>query len=336
MRRHLLASVMTAATAFAALGLCAAAAHAQTPTPTPAAAYPSKPIRLIVPFPPGGGTDILSRLVANKLTEVSKWTVVPDNRAGAGGTIGIAEAARSAPTGYDMVMGQKDNLVVAPWLYKNLSYDPTKDLVAVAHVAYTPVVIVTSSTSRFKTLADVVAAAKTAPDSITFGSPGNGTTIHLAGEIFKGAANIKIRHIPYKGSNPALMDVLAGNVDLMVSSLPSAMAQIKAGKLRPLAVTSARRSTSLPDVPTVAELGYKDFDVSTWYGLFMPANTPKDIVATVNAEVNKLLATPDMKAAIQAQGAEVQTLTPEQFSTLLKTDFAKWKGIVQASGATIE
>src|SRR6478735_349074 len=312
----------------AALALAFTAAQAQP--------YPAKPIRMIVPFPPGGGTDILSRLVANKLTEVSKWTVVPDNRAGAGGTIGIAEAVRAAPSGYEMVMGQKDNMVVAPWLYKNLSYDPTKDLTAVAHVAYTPVVIVTRTESKFKTLADVVAAARAAPDSITYGSPGNGTTIHLAGEIFKSAANIKMRHVPYKGSNAAMMDVLAGNVDLMVSSLPSAMGQIKSGKLRPLAVTSLRRSSSLPDVPSVAELGYKDFEVSTWYGLFMPAGTPKDIVMTVNAEVNKLPATPEMKAAIHAQGAEVQNMTPEQFSSLLKTDYVKWKSIVQASGATIE
>ena len=323
------------ATSFVCLALACAAVGAQTAASAPPA-YPAKPIRLIVPFPPGGGTDILSRLVANKLTEVSKWTVIPDNRAGAGGTIGIAEAVRAAPSGYEMVMGQKDNLVVAPWLYKNLSYDPTKDLVAVAHVAYTPVVIVTSTTSRFKTLADVVAAAKAAPDTITYGSPGNGTTIHLAGEIFNTAAGIKLRHVPYKGSNPAMMDVLAGNVDLMVSSLPSAISQIKAGKLRTLAVTSARRSTSLPDVPTVAELGYKDFDVSTWYGLFMPAGAPKEVVTRANAEVNKLLATADMKAAINTQGAEVQSMTPEQFSSLLKTDYAKWKGIVQASGATIE
>jgi tripartite-type tricarboxylate transporter receptor subunit TctC len=312
----------------AALALAFTAAQAQP--------YPAKPIRMIVPFPPGGGTDILSRLVANKLTEVSKWTVVPDNRAGAGGTIGIAEAVRAAPSGYEMVMGQKDNMVVAPWLYKNLSYDPTKDLVAVAHVAYTPVVIVTRSDSKFKTLADVVAAARAAPDSITYGSPGNGTTIHLAGEIFKGAANIKMRHVPYKGSNAAMMDVLAGNVDLMVSSLPSAMSQIQSGKLRPLAVTSARRSSSLPEVPTVAELGYKDFDVSTWYGLFMPAGTPKEVVTTVNAEVNKLLATPEMKAAIIAQGAEPQAMTPQELQTLLKTDYQKWKSIVHDSGATIE
>ena len=326
---------LVSVTSLVGLALVCAAAGAQTAAPAPAA-YPVKPIRLIVPFPPGGGTDILSRLVASKLTEVSKWTVIPDNRAGAGGTIGIAEAVRGAPSGYEMVMGQKDNLVVAPWLYKNLSYDPTRDLLAVAHVAYTPVVIVTSTASRFKTLADVVTAAKAAPDTITYGSPGNGTTIHLAGEIFNTAAGIKLRHVPYKGSSPAMMDVLAGNVDLMVSSLPSAISQIKAGKLRTLAVTSARRSTSLPDVPTVAELRYQGFDVSTWYGLFMPAGTPKELVARVNAEVNRLLATPDMKAAIHAQGAEVQSMTPEQFSNLLKTDYVKWKGIVQASGATIE
>lgn len=305
-------------------------AHAQN------AAYPNKPIRLIIPFPPGGGTDILSRLVAQKLTEANKWSVVPDNRTGAGGTIGITEAVKAAPTGYDLVMGQKDNLVVGPWLYGNLPWDPTKDLVAVAHVAYTPVVIATSANSKFKTLADVVAAAKAAPDTITYGSPGNGTTIHLAGHLFEKAANINIRHIPYKGSNPALMDALAGNVDLLVSSVPSAMAQIKAGKLRPLAVTSAARSSSLPEVPTVAESGYKDFDVSTWYGVFAPAGTPAAVVATLNTEVNKLLANPETKAAIQAQGAEPVAMKADQFSNLLKTDYAKWKGIVQSSGAKVE
>ena len=314
----------------------ALAAGALAPGLALAQAYPSKPIRLIVPFPPGGGTDILSRLVAAKLTEVTKWTVVAENRAGAGGTVGIGEAVRAAPTGYDMVMGQKDNLVVGPWLYKNLPWDPTRDLVAVSHIAYTPVVIVTSSTSRFKTLGDVVAAARNAPDTITYGSPGNGTTIHLAGEIFKSAAGINIRHVPYKGSNPAMMDVLAGNVDLMVSSLPSAIGQLKSGKLRALAVTSAKRSSTAPEIPTVAELGYKDFDVSTWYGVFLPAGTPKEIVATVHNEVDKLLAMPDMVAAVQAQGAEVQRMTAEQFATLVKSDYQKWKGIVEASGAKIE
>ncbi|MCZ8095850.1 MAG: tripartite tricarboxylate transporter substrate binding protein [Acidovorax sp.] len=310
--------------------------QAQTSASAPAGAYPSKPIRLIVPFPPGGGTDILSRLVATKLTEQAKWTVVADNKAGAGGTIGITEAVKAVPTGYDLVMGQKDNLVIGPWLYKNLPWDPTKDLTAVAHVAYTPVIIVTNSNSKFKTLADVVAAAKASPGTVTYGSPGNGTSIHLAGDLFEKAAGIKLSHIPYKGSNPALMDALAGNVDLLLSSVPSAMAQIKSGKLRALAVTSAKRSSSLPDVPTVAESGFKDFDVSTWYGVFAPTGTPAAVVTTLNTEINKLLATPDMKAAIQAQGAEAQAMTPAQLTTLLKNDYTKWKGIVEASGAKIE
>ena len=318
------------------VALIAGAAIAAPMTVLAQAAFPTKPIRLIVPFPPGGGTDILSRLVAQKLTESTKWTVVPDNRAGAGGTIGITEAAKAAPTGYDLVMGQKDNMVVGSWLYKNLPWDPTKDFSAVAHIAYTPVIIATGVNSRFKTLADVVAAAKAAPDTITYGSPGNGTTIHLAGDLFEKAAGIKIRHVPYKGSNPAMMDALAGNIDLLVSSLPSAMGQIKAGKLRPLAVTSAKRSSSLPDVPTVAEQGFRDFDVTTWYGVFAPAGTPKDIVNTLNAEVNKLLATPEMKDAIHAQGAEPQAMTPEQFGALLKADHQKWRGIVQGSGVTLE
>ncbi|VCU70406.1 Tripartite tricarboxylate transporter family receptor [Pigmentiphaga humi] len=316
--------------------VCAVAMLAFAATGACAQGYPSKPIRLLIPFPPGGGTDILSRLIANRLGEAEKWTVVSENRAGAGGTIGIAAAVRAAPTGYEMVMGQKDNLVVAPYLYKSVTYDPTRDLVAVAHVGYTPILIVTQANSRFKSLADVVAAAKAAPGTITYGSPGSGTTIHLAGEIFKDAAGIDIRHIPYKGSNAAMMDVLAGNVDLMVSSVPSAMAQIQSGKLRPLAVTSARRSTSLPDVPTVAELGYKGFDVSTWYGLFMPAGTPKEIVATMNQAVNKLLAMPETRDAIHAQGAEAQAMSSDEFAALLKADYQKWKGIVQAAGVTVE
>lgn len=311
-----------------ALGLIAASAHAQT--------YPEKPIRMVIPFPPGGGTDILARLVAQKLTEANKWTVVPENKAGAGGTLGITEAAKGKPDGYDMVMGQKDNLVVGPWLYKSLPWNPVKDFTPVAHVAWSPVIIATSINSKYKTLADVVAAAKAAPDSITYGSPGNGTTIHLAGDQFEKAAGIKLRHVPYKGSNPALMDALAGNVDLLVSSVPSAMAQVKAGKLRPLAVTSAKRSTSLPDVPTVAESGYKGFDMSTWYGLLMPAGAPAPIVAQMNGAVNKLLATPEMQKAIHDQGAEPLAMTPEAFSQQLQRDYQGMEKIVRDAGVKIE
>ena len=311
-----------------AIGLLATAAQAQS--------YPDKPIRMVIPFPPGGGTDILGRLVAQKLTEANKWTVVPDNRAGAGGTLGITEAARAKPDGYDMVMGQKDNLVVGPWLYKSLPWNPVKDFTPVAHVAWSPVIIATSMNSKYKTLADVVAAAKAAPDTITYGSPGNGTTIHLAGDQFEKAAGIKLRHVPYKGSNPALLDALAGNVDLLVSSVPSAMAQVKAGKLRPLAVTSAKRSTSLPDVPTVAESGYKGFDMSTWYGLLMPAGAPAPIVAQMNGAVNKLLATPEMQKAIHDQGAEPLAMTPEAFSQQLQRDYQGMEKIVRDAGVKIE
>jgi len=302
----------------------------------PAAAYPNKSIRLIVPFPPGGGTDILARLIATRLGDQNKWTLVADNKAGAGGTIGIGEAVKAAPTGYELVMGQKDNLVIAPWLYRNLPWDPTRDLTPVAHVAYTPVLIATSANSRFRTLADVVAAARAAPGRLSYGSPGNGTSIHLSAELFEKAAGIQLVHVPYKGSTPAMMDALAGNVDLLVSSVPSAMSQIRSGKLRPLAVTSAKRSSSLPEVPTIAESGYKDFDVSTWYGVLAPAGTPAPIVTMLNAEINRLLDNPEVRAAIHEQGAEPAAMTQARFAQLIKSDYAKWKGIVEASGAKLD
>lgn len=275
-------------------------------------------------------------MIANKLTEATKWTIVPENKAGAGGTIGITEAAKAPATGYEMVMGQKDNLILGPYLYKNLPWNPTKDLTPVAHIAYTPVIIATSVNSPYKSIADVVAAAKASPAKITYGSPGNGTSIHIAGHMFEKAAGVQLTHVPYKGSNPALMDAIAGNVDLLVSSIPSAIAQIKAGKLRPLAVTSAKRSTSLPDVPTMQEQGMKGFDVSTWYGLFMPAGTPADITAKMNAEVNKLLAKPETQEAILAQGAEPKAMSIAEFDKMYRSDFANSKAVVEASGATIQ
>ncbi len=311
----------------------AAVAHAQVP----ATDYPgSKPVRMIVPFPPGGGTDILSRIIAQKLTEQNHWTVVADNRAGAGGTIGITEAVKAQPTGYDIVMGQKDNVVLGYYLYKGLPWNPSKDLTPIAHVAYSPIIIATAENSKFKTLADVIAAAKADPSKVTYGSPGNGTSIHIAGVLFEKAAGIKLTHVPYKGSNPAMLDTLSGNVDLLVSSVPSAIGQIKAGKLRPLAVTSAKRSSSLPDVPTVAELGMKGFDVSTWYGLFGPKNLPAPIVTKLNTEVNKLLAQKEVQESIQAQGAEPQAMSVADFDKFFAKDFKDSKAIVESSGAAIQ
>jgi len=301
-----------------------------------AADYPNRPIRMVIPFPPGGGTDVLSRLVAQKLTDTKQWSIVPDNRGGAGGTLGITEAVRAKPDGYEMVMGQKDNLAVAPWLYKGLTWNPTKDLVAVSHVAYAPVLIATSAKSPYKSLADVVAAAKAKPDGVTYGSPGSGTTIHLAGDLFQKAAKVQIRHVPYKGSSPAIMDALSGNIDLIVSSIPSAMGQIKSGALRPLAVTSAKRSSSLPDVPTVAESGYPGFDVSTWYGVFMPAKADKAAVKTMHEAINAVLAQPETKKAIQEQGAEPLAMSQAEFSALMAKDYKAWEKIVHDAGLKLE
>jgi tripartite-type tricarboxylate transporter receptor subunit TctC len=291
--------------------VAAAIVAALLATSAQAQAYPAKPIRMITPFPPGGGTDYLARTVANKLTEFSKWTVVVDNRAGAGGTIGIAEAAKASALGYDVVMGQLDNLAVAPLLYKNLPYDVQRDLQPVALVADSPIILLTASSSPYQSLADVVAAAKAVPDSITFATAGSGTVSHLVAELFGLTAGIKMRHIPYKGSTPALIDVMGGQVGLLSSSIPSALAQVKSGKLRPLAVSSARRSPSLPDVPTIAESGYKDFNVGVWYGVFAPAGTPKPIVTALNAEINKVLMQPDVQQSIRSQGGDVNPTTPE-------------------------
>lgn len=305
------------------------ASHAET-------TWPARPIRLVIPFPPGGGTDILSRLVANEVAQTTKWTFVPDNKPGAGGTIGIADVVKAAPTGYDIVMGQKDNVVVAPWVNKAVAYDPRTDLVAIAHVAYIPLVIVTPKDSPYKSFPDLVAAARKAPGMITFASPGNGTTAHLAGEIVGKAAGIKLLHVPYKGSNAALVDTMAGNVNVMISSVPSALAQIKSGKVRAMAVTSATRSSALPDVPTVAESGYKQVDVSTWYGLFAPAKTPRNVVERIGAEVNKAMARPAVIRNINEQGAEARAMSAAEFSQLVQSDYLKWKDIVKASGATVE
>jgi len=298
--------------------------------------WPSKPVRFIVPFPPGGPVDTTARVFSHRLSEIWKTPTVIDNRAGAGGVVGATAAAKEAPDGYGLFVGAIHHSV-NPSLMGKLPYDIEKDFAPISLLAIVPnVLVVNTAKTTDKSVADVIAHAKRDPGKLTYASAGNGTSIHLAGEVFEKAAGIKLSHVPYKGSNPALMDALAGNVELLVSSLPSAMGQIKAGKLRPLAVTSAKRSSSLPDVPTVAESGFKGFDVSTWYGVLAPAGTPPAVVNTLNAEVNKLLATADMKAAIQAQGAEPQAMSPEQFSTLLKNEYVQWKGIVEASGARIE
>ena len=297
--------------------------------------YPSKPIKLIVPFPPAGGTDIMSRVVAQKLGDANKWTIVVDNRPGAGGNIGVDAAAKSPPDGYTLVMGQTSNLAINPTLYKDIPYDPMRDLVPVVLVGEGPIALAVRNESPMKTLADLVATAKAKPGAISMASPGSGTVAHLSGVRLMQAANVKFEHIPYKGASAAIPDLLGGNVDFYVSSVPSVQAQVAAGRMRILAVTSKRRSPIFPNVPTVSET-YPGFDAVTWFGILVPAKTPAPIVARLNAEVNKALQDPNVRKAIEKEGGEVIGGTQQQFADLMKSDLAAWAAVVKSSGAKVD
>ena len=315
-----------AALAFAGL-LLAAAAHAQT--------WPAKPVRLIVPFPPGGGTDAIAREITNKL-QTSGYTFVVENRPGSGGNLGVDAAAKAAADGYTFVIGQTSNLAINPSLYSKLPYDPVKDLTPVSLVASAPLAIVVGANSPFKTLADVIAAAKAKPGSINYATSGNGTVAHLATESLQKEAGVKLVHIPYKGAAQGATDVMSGQVHLYVSSIPTLIGHIKNGKMRALAVTSTKRADDLPQVPTIAESGYKGFDAVTWFGILGPANVSKDVVAKFNADINKALADAELKKKLGDQGADVQGSTPEQFAKLIRDDMVRWGRIVKESGAKVE
>lgn len=303
------------------------------PAVSMAQTYPVNPVNIVVPFPPGGGTDSMTRLVANALAEHTGWNIVAENRAGAGGTIGLGSAARATPDGYRLAMGQLDNLAVAPWLYPDLSYDSLKDFTPIVNVAGTAIVVVTRADSEFKTLKDVIDAAKAKPGSIDYGSPGAGTSTHLAAVLFQEEAGLTFQHIPYKGSAPAMADLLGGQVPLVFTSVPSAFAQLKAGSIRALAVTSSKRSSILPDVPTIAELGYDGFDVTVWYGLVAPAGTPDEIVQKINTEVNAILSSEALTKSMNGQGAEPLGGTSAEFAQTIQNDLKKWEPIVKASDA---
>ena len=314
----------------------AALALAALATAAPAQDYPARPIRLIVPFPPGGGTDIAGRTIANKLSETVKWTFVVENKPGAGGNLGVEQAAKSPPDGYTLVVGQTSNLAINPALYANLPYDPQKDLSPVALIVSAPVVLVVATNSPYKSLGDLVAAAKRDPGAVTFASPGSGTVSHLTGELLQRAAGVKFTHVPYKGASQAMTDLLGGQVQSFMSSVPSALAQVRGGRLRAVVVTSAKRAAQMPEVPTIAESGYPGFDAITWYGLLAPAGTPAVIIARLNAELNRALATPDVRERLAAEGGEVLGGSPERFASLLKADRAKWGRVVKESGAKVD
>jgi tripartite-type tricarboxylate transporter receptor subunit TctC len=292
------------------------------------AGYPDKPIRMIVPFPPGGGTDILGRIVSDKLSSTLGWKVVVENKAGAGGTLGLDAAAKAKPDGYTIVVGQTSNLSIAPSIMSGLPYDPVKNFTPVRLISAVPLAIVVGKDSPIKSMADLVAAAKANPGKLLFASPGNATVAHLAGEYFQKVAGIKYTHVPYKGTAQALPDVISGRASFYIASIESATAQVKAGQLRAIAVTTLKRAAQWPDVPTVAESGYPGFEAITWFGIAVPAGTPAPIVARLDAEVAKVLDAPDVKERLGGSA----DIGPAAFAALIKSDHDKWAGVVKEAG----
>jgi tripartite-type tricarboxylate transporter receptor subunit TctC len=313
----------------AALTLCMAPlALAQT--------YPSHPIRLVVPFPPGGTTDILARAVAQKLSESFGQQVIVDNRPGAGGNIGTELVAKAAPDGYTLEMGTVGTHAINASLYSKLPFDHVKDFVPVILVAGVPNVLVVNPALPVHSVQELIAYGKANPGKLYFASSGSGTSIHLSGELFKTMTGVQMTHVPYKGSAPALTDLMGGQVQLMFDNLPSSLGFIKAGKLRALAVTSAERASALPDVPTIAESGVPGFEASSWFGVLAPAGTPREIVQKLNAEIAKWLATPEAREKLASQGAIAAGGTPEDFARHIAAETAKWAKVVKASGAKVD
>lgn len=294
-------------------------------------AWPSRPIRFILPFPPGGGTDILGRLIAERLTATLGQPVVAENRGGAGGNVGAEAAAKSAPDGYTIVL-VAPSLAISPSLYSKLAYDPVKDFAPVSLVATVPNVMITNPSVPAKTLAEFIRLAKSKPGEMNFGSGGSGTSNHLAGELFNIVAGVKLVHIPYKGVNLAMNDVLSGRVQLVFIGIPAAAPHIKAGKLRALALVAPQRSSVLPDVPTVGEAGLPKFDVTTWYGILAPAGTPSPIVDRLNGELGKIMHSSELKERLEALATDPVTSTPEEFADLIRREIAKWRDVVREAG----
>ncbi|VFR56327.1 Tricarboxylate transport protein TctC [plant metagenome] len=297
------------------------------------AAYPEKPIRLIVPFPPGGGTDALARAAANKVASDTGWSIVTENRPGAGGNLGVDMVAKAPADGYTLVLGQTSNLSINPSLYPNLPYDPQKDLTPIGLIADAPLVLAVAANSPHKTLADMVADAKRQPGVLNYASSGNGTVSHLATEQFQKAAGIQLTHIPYKGASQGANDLIGGAIQMYMSSVPTLIGHIRNGKMRALAVTSRARTADLPDVPTFAESGVPGFEAVTWFGLAGPAGLPQDVVQALNAAFTKAVKDPATQQHYQTQGAAVLTSSPQEFGELISKERTRWERIVQESGA---
>jgi len=320
-RRTLLAS--------AAAALCTLSAGAALAQPD---AYPSKPIKWVVPFPPAGAMDTIARTLGDHMGRKLGQTFVIENRPGAGGNIGVDAVAKAAPDGYTMLI-VANGMAVNKFLYSKLSYDPEKNFAPVSLLAVVPNVLVTNvAQSKAKTVADVIALAKAQPGKSTFASAGNGTSIHLAGELFASMAKVDMLHVPYKGSGPAVTDLIGGQVDYMFDSITSAAPHIQSGKLRAIGVTTLKRSSALPNVPTIAEAGLPGYELSPWFAVYMPAGTPQPIVDKMNAALLEAMKLPDVQARFAAIGAEPIGSTPQQLATHLTAEMAKWGKIIQERG----
>ena len=310
-----------------------------THTAAMAQAYPSKPVTIVVPFAAGGATDILARIIGQALTTELGQSVIVDNRAGAGGNIGASMAAKSPADGYTLFMGTVGthaiNAINAS-LYKKMPFDPIKDFAPLTRRANVPDLLVANPAQPYNTVKELIAYAKANPGKVNFGSSGNGSSIHLSGELFKSLAKVDMVHVPYKGSAPAVTDLLGNQIGIMFDNMPSAIQHVRSGKLVPIVVTTAKRSPELPNVPSIAEAGVPGYEATSWFGMFAPAGTPAPVLAKLNAALVKVLAQPDVKKKINEQGAETYSETPAQFAAFIQAESVKWGKVVKESGASVD
>ena len=316
--------------------LLAGAIAAALPPTTPAQNYPSKPLRLIVPFPPGGGNDILGRTVAQQLSQINGQQVIVDNRGGAGGLIGADLAAHAVPDGYTIFLASIGNLAFTPALNAKLPYDPVRDFAPVTRLATSAFLLVVNPAVPAKSVKELIALAKAKPGSLNYASAGQGSSLHLTSEIFKLATGTDLVHVAYKGSAPALTDLIAGQVQLMFGTMPATLPMAKSGKLRALGVSGAKRAAAAPEVPTIAEAGVPGFKVLNWYGIALPANTPQAIVRKLNSDLRSALAAPPMTEALFGQGLEPAGGTPAEFGDFIKSEIAKYSKVVKAANIRLE
>ena len=322
--------------ASAVMCLIVAVPVVQAQTPATGSAWPAKPLRWISPFAPGGGADITSRIIAQKLGPALNQQVLVDNRSGAGGNIGVDIAAKAPPDGYTLVLGTIGPIAINVSLYKKLPFDPARDLLPITQAANALNVLVVHPSLPAKTVKEVIAIAKARPGELSFGSSGPGATDHLAGELFKTLTGVNMVHVPYKGGAPAMLDLMAGQVQTVFSTVSTAIGAIKGGKVRAIAMTGDKRFELMPELPTIAEAGVPGFEVRNWYGVFVPAGTPRDIVARLNSELVKILQMPDVKSKMLASGIEALHSTPEQFAAYIQSETKRWAKVVKDSGARAE